>query len=53
MIDDGCDPNRWLQAGQMTSSGRGITRRRPQDRAAVRLPSVDGRSDIRHNTRST
>lgn len=28
MIDDGCDLNRWLWAGQMTSSGGGLMRRR-------------------------
>lgn len=27
MIDDGCDLNRWLWAGQMTSSGGGVMRR--------------------------
>lgn len=27
MIDDGCDLDRWLRAGQMTSSGGGVMRR--------------------------
>ena len=35
MIDDGSDLNRWLRAGQMTSSGGGVMRSRAQNYRSI------------------
>lgn len=51
MIDDGCDLNRWLWAGQMTSSYRRSNEERAQDYRSITLCLWKPYSD--HKTNST